>query len=140
MAVITGHQGKFSMTSGAPWEELMDTTTSVTVGHIFRFDLEVEQEEIECTQFDATLIDGREYFFGMATAKGSFEGAYGADQAFPFGDLVPGTAQSTLLLTTETGKTITVTANLENIVLGVNRRTGLNSINADFVGQITAAA
>lgn len=45
-----------------------------------------------------------------------------------------------LTLTSSTGKTITVKGAVFNVRLGVNRRTGLNTISGDVLGEVTASA
>ena len=140
MAVTTGHLANFTVGASDRWEELD--------GQCHIFNVEIAQEAIESTVFDGGTILGRTYYQGMAECSGSIEAHYPDDAIFGGGamtdsnaqDLAAGTAQSTLTFTSETGKNIVVEAQLFNISIKLNRRTGLVDLTADFSGDITSAA
>jgi hypothetical protein len=167
--VIAGHTGNFSLEPGAGtdyWEDILGSATATMTGQVTQWELTIEQEEILHTPFvrgtSGQEVYGKQYYQGRATATCHFEGAYPSGHIFAGGaivnsgaattnyqDLLPGTGATqatgmvTLKLTNDTiaatDKTITMTGSLFNIRLGVNRRSGLNTISGDVIGEITAA-
>jgi hypothetical protein len=166
-SVVTGVSGTFAFTASDPWEEIGGSATGGMTGQITRYELTVEQEAIEHTALAIATsgrhLLGKAYYRGRATATCHFEGAYPSGRIFAGGiivnsgaattnyqDLTPGTGAAaatgkvTLLLTLDTvpttDQTITMTGAVFNIRIGVNKQSGLNTISADVIGEVTGSA
>jgi len=168
--VITGHQGNFVVAAGDNFDDVLGSSTSTMTGQITNFALKLEQEDILHTPFpgSGSVTFGKQYYKGRAVATVDFDGAYPSGHIFggaamsaaAYQDFTPNvskmdgagattTAHGTgdqatgtilMTLTSSTGETITIKGSLFNEKLGVNKRSGLNTISGQVVGEVTAAA
>lgn len=133
-----GNTGNLALAVGDAFSTICDI-------EIFEWKMNASQERIESTTFTTTSIF-RTWYMGVATVTVDIQGHYPSGVAYPYASVAAGkgvtsaTAADTLTLTSSTGDTITVRGRINNPKIGVNRRTGLNSLTARFIGRITAAA
>lgn len=109
---------------------------------IFEWNLTVEPEQIERTTF-ATSGIYRKWYQGTPTVTASFTGHWPSGVTFPTADVVEGAGNSTLALRTQDATTdfvITLTGMVQRLRQTVNRRSGLNGCEGEFIGRISASA
>ena len=133
MAVKAGFNGNFAITSGA---------YSTVDGEIFEWSFNMNNDEYDSTTF-ATSGDFHTFELGLATARGTARGYLPTAQK-PFDDatdFTAGRSSGTLTLTSDSGETITITpCHFNNMRITVNKQQGLNAIEFDFVGTVSATA
>ena len=129
---VSGVGGNLALGGSDPWTTVADI-------EVYDWTLSVNPEKIESTTFADTGIY-RKWYHGEPEVTVDFNGHWPNGVAYPIASVAEGIAASTLTLTTESGKTITIVGMVRNIKLGVNRHTGLNSMSASFIGRITVTA
>lgn len=133
-----GNTGNLALAAGDAFSTICDI-------EIFEWKMNATQERIESTTFTSSSIY-RSWYMGTATVTVDIQGHYPSGVAFPTASVAAGrgltsaTAADTLTLTSTTGETVTVRGRINNPKIGVNRRTGLNSLTAKFIGRITGSA
>ena len=129
---VSGIGGNLALGGGDPWTTVADI-------EVAEWTLTVNPEKIESTTFaDAGVY--RKWYHGEPEVTVDFNGHWPNNVAYPITSVAEGIAGATLTLTTEAGKTIAIVGMVRNIKLGVNRHTGLNTMNANFIGRITVTA
>lgn len=120
----------FSLGTGSLYEELH--------AHVYAFDFTITNDEYDASTF-ATSSAGKEYAMGMVTIEGHCRAFLDALTHIAAASFAAGreaaTVKATLTLTAKTGRTFAFKANVENPAVGVNKNTGLNTLDFDFVNQ-----
>ena len=128
MAVIHGSTGSAVFSDGGAgtlYEELFN---------VFRWSANIVNDEYDDTDFE-TGHEGKSAYMGMYTVRGSCTAFLDGTEGVQSESWAAGRAAVALVLTSSTGRAITLNAKADNFGHLVNKGTGLNALTFDFVGE-----
>ena len=102
--------------------------------NVYEWTMNIANEELDSTVF-ATSHQGTNTVLGKHKVTGRLRGYFPTVSNFTVADFAANRASGAATFTTDGAQTIILNVHLNNVDIGINKQTGLNVLDASFVGD-----